>query len=263
MRDQADFATESNGLWGRIGRAAGAVMSVALLVILGLWLWRMGTQDVTQVPIIMAQAGPARVQPEDPGGTVAPHQGLEVNEVIAGDVREVGPEDVTLAPDPMDPEIVTAALPQAVIEVPAADEESEVAEDEEPVDPAAGRALPNAPVVSIVPRGRPGGLEPGRRPAPEPEQPVAIEADAIDTGAHMIQLGAFDSEQVALLQWAGILDAQPDLLTGKLRYIEQTTSGGRTLYRLRAVGFDSETETRAACAALVARGLQCIPVQKR
>ena len=84
MRKQASDGTESTGLWGRIGRGVAALVSLALVVGLGMWVWRIGTQDVTQVPVILAQNGPMRVQPEDPGGTQAPHQGLEVNDVVAG-----------------------------------------------------------------------------------------------------------------------------------------------------------------------------------
>jgi len=251
MRKQASDGTESTGLWGRIGRGVAALVSLALVVGLGMWVWRIGTQDVTQVPVILAQNGPMRVQPEDPGGTQAPHQGLEVNDVVAGGDTPLIRDEVTLAPAPMDP-----GEPEVETDTPEEQEEPAT----EDVAAAAGSRL--SPATSLNPRARPDDLSTVLTEAP-PAQPVEIEDNAIPQGAHMIQLGAFDSEQVALLQWAGLIDAQPDLLEGKQRYIEQTTSGGRTLFRLRAVGYGSATETRAACAALAARGLQCIPVQKR
>lgn len=251
MRKQAPEGSESTGVWGRIGRFVAALVSLALIVGLGLWVWRLGTQDVSQVPVILAQNGPMRIQPEEPGGTQAPHQGLEVNDVVAGTDAPLIPEEVTLAPAPLEPE-----LPQ--IEEDAPVEGEDTIEEPEVVDTGSRQS----PSVSVAPRARPANLSTQVTEAP-PAPPEEIEDSAIPQGAHMIQLGAFDSEQVALLQWAGLIDAQPDLLAGKQRYIEQTTSGGRTLFRLRAVGYGSATETRAACAALAARGLQCIPVQKR
>ncbi|SOH92379.1 Sporulation related domain-containing protein [Monaibacterium marinum] len=251
MRGQAPEGTKSTGFWGRFGRAVAALVSLGLVIGLGLWVWRLGTQDVTQVPVVLAQSGPMRVEPEEPGGTQVPHQGLEVNDVVAGVDAPLLPDEVTLAPAPLEPE----GRPPEVEVVEEGTEEVE--EEPEVVD--TGSRL--APTTSVVPRARPTDLSTVLT-APEPEQPVEIEDSAIPQGSHMIQLGAFDSEQVALLQWAGLADSQPDLLAGKQRYIEQTSSGGRILFRLRAVGYSSATETRAACAALTARGLQCIPVVK-
>ena len=51
---------------------------------MGLWAYRLGTRDAAEVPIIRAMEGPTRIQPEDPGGLRAAHQGLEVNSVLAG-----------------------------------------------------------------------------------------------------------------------------------------------------------------------------------
>ena len=249
MRTQAPDGTEPTGFWGRIGRGVAALVSLGLVVGLGMWVWRIGTQDVTQVPVILAQNGPMRVLPDEPGGTLAPHQGLEVNDVIAGNDAPLIPDEVTLAPAPLDP-----GEPLVELEERESSDEPQIA--------VVDRGSRNSPVTSANPRARPANLSTELTAAP-PAQPVEIEDSAIPGGAHMIQMGAFDSEQVALLQWAGLVDAQPDLLEGKQRYIEQITSGGRVLFRLRAVGYSSATETRAACAALAARGLQCIPVQKR
>ncbi|WP_316015605.1 SPOR domain-containing protein [Roseobacter sp. HKCCA0434] len=248
MRRQSGDEAERGGTMAAIGRGVAALVSLALVVMLGLWVWRLGTQDVTQVPVILAQEGPMRVQPEDPGGTTAAHQGLEVNELMTGEEVQPVPSTVTLAPEPLEPD---RPEPEPEPEAVAGTEEAE--ED-------LGADAPT--VATLRPRARPADLGRSRRAASTPV-PEAIDASAIPVGAHMIQLGAFDSEPVALLQWAGIVEAQPDLMGGKQRYIEQTTSGGRTLYRLRAVGYDSATETRAACAALTARGLQCIPVRRR
>ena len=259
MAGQAGISAESGSLLGRIGRGLAALVSLGLVLVLGLWAWRIGTQDVSQVPVILAQDGPMRVQPEDPGGTTVPHQGLEVNEVVAGTGTRPLPDEITLAPAPLEPEPVIASQPDTSSSAP--EPAQDAASDTPDVAEVTGGS-PRSPRSSVRPVPRPEGLG-TRVAAPVVEQPVEIDASAIPDGAHMIQLGAFDSEETALLQWAGMLSAQPDLLEGKQRYIEQTTSGGRTLFRLRAVGYGSGTETRAACAALTARGLQCIPVQKR
>ena len=65
-------------------RLAGAAVFVALVAGMGLWSYNLGTRDAGEVPVIKAIDGPARIQPEDPGGLQAAHQGLEVNRVLAG-----------------------------------------------------------------------------------------------------------------------------------------------------------------------------------
>jgi hypothetical protein len=65
-------------------RAAGAALFVLLVIGMAVWAWRLGTRDAADVPIIRAMESPARVQPEEPGGLQASHQGLEVNSVLGG-----------------------------------------------------------------------------------------------------------------------------------------------------------------------------------
>ena len=60
-------------------RLIGAALFLGVVGAMGLWAYRLGTRDAAEVPIIRAMEGPARIQPEDPGGLRAAHQGLEVN----------------------------------------------------------------------------------------------------------------------------------------------------------------------------------------
>ena len=53
----------------------GAIASVALVIGLVYWVFNLGTRDPNDIPIIRAMEGPARTQPENPGGTQANHQG--------------------------------------------------------------------------------------------------------------------------------------------------------------------------------------------
>lgn len=71
-------------------RVAGAMVFVGLIGAMGLWAYQLGTQDAREVPIIKAMVGPTRVQPEQPGGLQAAHQGLEVNSVLASQASGQG-----------------------------------------------------------------------------------------------------------------------------------------------------------------------------
>lgn len=77
---------------------AGAAMSLALIVGISFWGYQLIMRDVSGIPVVRAMEGEMRALPDNPGGDVALHTGLAVNEVAA--VGEAGgPEDrLVLAP---------------------------------------------------------------------------------------------------------------------------------------------------------------------
>jgi hypothetical protein len=81
---------------------AGGVASLALMVGLGVWGYRLAVRDVTGVPVVQALEGPMRVAPADPGGEIADHQGLSVNAVAEVGVAAPPPDRLILAPRPVD-----------------------------------------------------------------------------------------------------------------------------------------------------------------
>lgn len=85
-----------------VTNAIGAVLSLSLVIGIGVWGYKMLMRDVTGVPVVRAAEGPTRVAPEDPGGQLARHLGLSVNEV-AGEGTAGGPaEKLVLAPPPLE-----------------------------------------------------------------------------------------------------------------------------------------------------------------
>jgi hypothetical protein len=83
-------------------RLAGALCSVALVAGLGIWGYKLAVRDVLGVPVIQALDGPMRIAPEDPGGEIADHQGLAVNDVAAAGIATPLPERLALAPRPQE-----------------------------------------------------------------------------------------------------------------------------------------------------------------
>lgn len=80
----------------------GAVASLALVVGLGIWGYRLAVRDVNGVPVIKAMEGPMRISPVDPGGEIADNKGLAVNDVPEAGVARPPPEKLVLAPRPME-----------------------------------------------------------------------------------------------------------------------------------------------------------------
>lgn len=93
--------------------------------------------------------------------------------------------------------------------------------------------------------------------------PVDVDPATIAPGTRLVQLGAFESADVARSEWTRLSGRFGDYLTGKKRVIQRAESGGRTFYRLRAMGFDDLGDARRFCSALVAENADCIPVVAR
>lgn len=111
--DDAAGLTAAPGGVGRLVQFTGALLSLALVAGLAVWGWQLLVRDVTGVPVVRAVEGPMRVQPPDPGGERASHQGLAVNRIAAEGTAGPPADQVVLAPRSVDlaPEdLPTAAL---------------------------------------------------------------------------------------------------------------------------------------------------------
>ncbi|SLN13847.1 SPOR domain-containing protein [Roseisalinus antarcticus] len=139
-------------------------------------------------------------------------------------------------------------------------------------------ALDGAPVVSVIPASVPGvsrslrpqprpmrisGIEPTAARTPSASDLALVDPATIPPGTRLVQLGAFESEAVAAAQWRQISGRFADYMGGKAPVIQQTESAGRTLWRLRATGFEDLSEARRFCAALVAEDALCMSVVSR
>ncbi len=169
---------------------AGALLSLGLVAgVGGVWGgYELAMRDVTGVPVVRALEGPMRVQPEDPGGLSAEHQGLAVNAVAAEGGGAARPADtLTLAPQPAelaaedapaDPGAAAAVAAAAMTAPEAAPEALAEASDlavlaaletDDPV--AAALALADAVAEGVEPLSE-------ATPAPAPTEAVAVAPEA-------------------------------------------------------------------------------------
>ncbi|SLN18890.1 SPOR domain-containing protein [Pseudooctadecabacter jejudonensis] len=92
---------------------------------------------------------------------------------------------------------------------------------------------------------------------------ASVTSEALPVGTKLVQLGAFDSPEIAASEWLRLTGTYPDFFNGKDQVIQQATSGGRTFFRLRAMNFADLSDARRFCAAMSAEGAPCIPVVVR
>lgn len=113
--------------------------------------------------------------------------------------------------------------------------------------PAAAAAAP-APAPARAPERAP---EPAPAPAPAP-------AAASSASGPVVQVGAFDSNDIASGEWSRLAGRHASLFSGKSPVIQQHQSNGRSFWRLRVAGFGSVSEARQFCSALQSAGTDCL-----
>jgi hypothetical protein len=327
-----DGVAPSNRLT-KLTNAAGAAVSLALVVGIGVWGYKLLVRDVSGIPVVRAVQGDMRVRPAEPGGELARHQGLSVNAVAAAGTAGKPADQLKLAPNAIeltdDDQPVNAAMvaaapqmaqPAAPDAAPAAQEPAvqtpdavpepgsvddivaqltagvsplkEVAsapietetvvaiEDEEEGTLEVAEAEDEATPIPAAVRNAPGvrqSLRPRKRPTERAivmpasldttailaEVTKEIDSETLPAGTRLVQLGAFDSPEIARAQWDKLGGRFDAYMQGKTRIVQKATSGGRTFYRLRAHGFDDISDARRFCSALVAENADCIPVVTR
>ena len=287
LQRESDVAEAKASAWrGRAATTAGALISLALLAIVVIWSYRLGVRDANDVPVIRAEIEATKIKPEQPGGIEIAHQDREVYTIVDGakpaaengfapSEETLTAEDAPVSPAPApEPRPATAgvAAPEPVAETeaqvdaapettPAAPEAetAELAAPDPVTEDAAEDVSPAAPKVAPVALRRPTRAT----SAPEQESALAEPRAAALASRIQIQLGAFNSEDIAAEQWAGMKNRNGDLLSGRARVVTPVVSGGRRLYRLRAGPFTDVDEASTLCRALKARGEDCIVARAR
>ncbi len=94
---------------------AGAAVSLALVVGVGVWGYKLLVRDVSGIPVVRAAQGEMRVRPEDPGGELAQHQGLSVNVVAAEGTAGRPADQLRLAPQAVDLADEDQVIPTAMV----------------------------------------------------------------------------------------------------------------------------------------------------
>lgn len=326
--DDAPGATHGKTVQSAINWSGGLI-SLVLIAGTAVWGYKLLVRDVTGVPVVRALEGPMRVAPDDPGGSMAAHQGLAVNRVAAAGTAAGPVESVILAPAPLNlsaedvpmPRLPHPVLDQAVPRDVAQADDAGTVEDtpedalatdmavaealtdtetvlpemtgdpsadalalaealSEGVVPLSGTDEPAEELAAASPLRDEAGLARSPRPHVRPDNlattlptPTAVEtvsaetaeiaADNIAPGTRLVQLGAFESAEIARAQWDKIGGQFEEYFDGKSRVVQRAQSNGKTFYRLRALGFADLGDARRFCSALMAQKADCIPVLVR
>lgn len=234
---------------------AGAAVSGALILGVIVWGYRLAVRDVSGVPVIRALEGPARMAPSDPGGALAAHVGLAVNEVAGSGLAAPGPSRVVLAPPPtgLSPDDAPMSELKPLPEVNASPEGEDLAMEGPPV-PVPDSALPPKPAVTAPaadpaaelptdpepPAETPAEVPPAETAAVEPAEPVLpADVPGVAKSPRPLPRPTLDIEAEAAAQAVAAALAGP----GSVEVAAADLPSGTRVVQLGA--FDSPEEARA------------------
>jgi hypothetical protein len=120
---------------------AGAATSVALILGLAVWGYKLAVRDVSGIPVVLALDGPMRIAPDNPGGTVADNQGLAVNNIAAEGNAAAPAERLVLAPRAVELSLDDAPGLSSLTPEPAADQLDTLLDQAVPAQPAVTEAV--------------------------------------------------------------------------------------------------------------------------
>ncbi|MHA6323885.1 SPOR domain-containing protein [Roseivivax sp. CAU 1753] len=180
-RSGSDSGVAGQGTIATLTHLTGAAMSLALIVGIGVWGTKLIMRDVSGIPVVQATEGPMRVQPVNPGGRPADHQGLAVNDVAGQGMASPPPAEIRLAPQSVS-----------------------LTDDDVPLGRLASRPAPRQPrpTVDPTPKGTPAPTLAETIP-PDPAVPAPVSPDAV------ADMEAPPAEDVEMAAPPSMLDDDP------------------------------------------------------
>ena len=279
----------------------GAALSASLMIGAISWSYQLIIRDVNQIPIVRAQSGPLRVAPEDPGGLTAANQGLSVTQLAVNE-KPLLSNEIHLAPaaqilnaENLGVEVTTGVQSNTDVgklEIKEVNAENSInlkalsnkieadkvsketaslskvafSQKRIEIENAVSLALsitddPAASLTLLRPKIRPVTLQKDNKITGD--QIVTNEPlFELSKGSAVVQLGAFDSKNLAKSEWQRFEKLLGSILIAKKMFVQEAESGGKIFYRLRAAGFDDISDARQFCTAISDK-VACIPVVTR
>lgn len=259
-----DDGEEERGLSGLVVLLMGVVMLGALASVV--WIAykqgiRNGQQQVN-APYVSADPEPLKIENSVAdaanGGDLTVYDRVGGQETEPVEVIAEGPEEPATrrSADPIGDIAATTGAGDAVAEDLVADRITELARADEQL-----QADPVAPAPEPVPATRATTAStPTAEPVAEPPKPtVSYRSGGALTGTHLVQIGAFRSQDEADGQWSKLQGKLGSYLDGKSNDVERADVGDKgVFYRLRIGPFATADEAKTYCAGLKERGTDCL-----
>jgi len=206
-----------------------------------------------------AQAETAAAEIEDT--VIAADAALTAEEISDAPARDA-PVDLAVTDLAGEPVSDQASAITAAVAAAAPDLASTPRPARRPTRISSVGAAPASAATTPEPAARVAEAAPESKPEAKPkvaEAEAPKPAAKVAAGSTVVQIGAFDSNELAKGEWSRVAGRHGGLFDGKSQVVQKTEKNGRTFWRLRVAGFGSREEARSFCASLKAKGTDCIP----
>ncbi|HKD46366.1 MAG TPA: SPOR domain-containing protein [Rhizomicrobium sp.] len=243
------------------------VLALVVLAMFAGFVWLAYSEGVargrSEIPVVTAESGPARVAPANPGGATAPYKGFKIYEQPAPPDEETAQDasprlpapSAEAPPKPRSPTKIEASKP-ATPPVKTAESGAApmpVAKTPSPeLKAVPAPSTPSAPLAAAT--AGPKQLTSVTALVPAPVQAPASSA----SGAFALQIGAYKSQAEADAAWNAYKAKHGALLAGYSPNVVQVDLGDKGVwYRLRIAGISGKDVASALCDRLKTDGGSC------
>lgn len=225
----------------RLLAAVCAAAVVLVLVIIVSVVWSGDAKvDEAEVPVILAEGGDYKVEPEKRGGMDVPNKDSTVFENLKGEESESARQVENILEDTEQPVKKGEMFTEEVAPV------TQNVESESEVIPAPEAKGENAPAVEDMTDKKPEPVKKEEATA----KPTSL-SKGKENGPAYVQLGAVKTEADAKAQWPKLQKLHPSLAALSLRIQKADTPKG-VFYRIQA-GPLGASAAREACTAINAK----------
>jgi septal ring-binding cell division protein DamX len=260
--------------------------------------WGTGQMASDDLPVVSAEPMPEKVKPEQPGGMVVEHQGIEVLNPgeTGGSTQRVerllprpeipappeplpeAPQTAESAPEGLQPDSIpeapliaeesaadTTESPELAEEATTAEAEASGQDIAKPIPKPESGAADGGDEIARLLEQQPVETANGETAAPA-EAPAANPAGnqvaALTAGDVVLQLSSVKSEGAAATEWKRLIAAHPGLLGDRPLALEKADVQGTTYYRVQTGPFPSREAAADICTKLKARNQDCLVKQR-
>ncbi|WP_156032266.1 SPOR domain-containing protein [Parvularcula oceani] len=214
-----------------------------------------GRADDGSLPVVAADPTPVR---EEVPLATSENPRREVYDRLEGNSPTIVVADADPARDPLEG---FEQAPQAERSAPGAESEPEPAATPARTEPVRPAPEPEAEEVEIAAveaaaevEEEPAAVTPEPAPRPEP----AAQQTGVTTGTHVVQVGAFGSDEEAMTFYDRLSGRLGSMVSGKTPDIQTAVVNGRNYHRLRLGPFDSKSAAQSYCNDLKGQGQDCL-----
>lgn len=267
---------------GRMVLALAVVMVCAAIAILYV-VFQQGVRKGGRnaPPTIVAETGPEKSKPDNPGGMEVPDQDKTVFDRVSGETTErvekllpepEEPIDIAglrtstdQALEKADPVTIDPAKEEPALETPADNRaaiDTAPTPTAKPTPPADNEEMKEAENIGDLIDSLPGSTDVGNAVASVDKNTVNTASGAVGpatSGAYVVQVASLPEAEAATRIWENLLRKNQDILSVKRPDIQMADLGDKGIYyRLRIGPFATKEEAQRMCDTLKSRGQDCL-----